>query len=123
MDAMQKRRMLLVAAVPLALTVFAFMSVPHARRTTHFEEGSFMHWEFVYAFWTSAFYLLQPQGWVWFKLFNLGYLTVPTSGLFRFLEASVLLISIPLWSVCFGWLYVKFTNWLNHFPVLGRKVF
>ena len=32
-------------------------------------------------------------------------------------------ISTLLWSICFGWLYVKFTNWLNHFPVLGRKVF
>jgi len=27
------------------------------------------------------------------------------------------------WSVCFGWLFVKLDNWLNHFQVLGRKVF
>ena len=32
-------------------------------------------------------------------------------------------LSMLIWSICFGWLYVKFTNWLNHFPVLGKKVF
>jgi hypothetical protein len=33
------------------------------------------------------------------------------------------IISVPLWSLCFGWLYVQFTDWLNHFPVLGKRVF
>jgi hypothetical protein len=33
------------------------------------------------------------------------------------------LASIPLWSICFGWLFVKLDNWLNHFPVLGKRVF
>jgi len=32
-------------------------------------------------------------------------------------------IVMPIWSVCFGWIFVKFLNWLNHFPVLGKKVF
>ena len=35
----------------------------------------------------------------------------------------IAILSIPIWSLCFGWIYVKFTNWLNHFPVLGKKVF
>ena len=33
------------------------------------------------------------------------------------------LILMPLWSICFGWVFVKFINWLNHFPVLGKRVF
>jgi hypothetical protein len=32
-------------------------------------------------------------------------------------------VSMLLWSLCFGWLFIKFDNWLNHFPVLGRRVF
>jgi len=35
----------------------------------------------------------------------------------------VLLISVPFWSYCFGIIFVKFDNWLNHFPVLGKRVF
>ena len=30
---------------------------------------------------------------------------------------------IPLWSICFGIIYVFVVGWLNHFPVLGKKVF
>ena len=37
--------------------------------------------------------------------------------------AEDLLFSIPLWSLVFGWLYVKCTDRLNHFTVLGKKVF
>jgi hypothetical protein len=29
----------------------------------------------------------------------------------------------PAWSICFGWIFVKLVNWLNHFPVLGKRVF
>jgi hypothetical protein len=43
------------------------------------------------------------------------------SGHFNFVFSC--LPTIPLWSICFGWLFVKLDNWLNHFPVLGKKVF
>jgi hypothetical protein len=105
-----------------ALTALAYMSISPVHRTTHFDEGSFMHWEFVNAFWTNTLFLLQPQICIWIKLFNLGYLYATTS-LLKFIYVSFILISVPVWSFCFGWLYVKFTNWLNHFPVLGKKVF
>jgi len=35
----------------------------------------------------------------------------------------LLLFLIPVWSFCFGWIFVKLDNWLNHFPVLGKRVF
>jgi hypothetical protein len=41
-------------------------------------------------------------------------------------EGLVFVLSLPLyfvWSLCFAWLLIKLDNWLNHFPVLGRKVF
>ena len=30
---------------------------------------------------------------------------------------------VPIWSAFFGWLFVKVDDWLNHFPVLGKRVF
>jgi len=36
---------------------------------------------------------------------------------------GVMLVASLFWSLCFGWLFVKLDNCLNHFPVLGRKVF
>jgi len=64
--------------------------------------------------------ILQPQ----IYLFRHD-LILQEYGLFNipWLEILLLPLTIPLWSICFGWIYVKFTNWLNHFPVLGKKVF
>ncbi|HAO79051.1 MAG TPA: hypothetical protein DCQ92_08765 [Verrucomicrobia subdivision 3 bacterium] len=36
---------------------------------------------------------------------------------------GICLLLIPLWSFFFGWIFVKLDNWLNHFPVLGKRVF
>jgi hypothetical protein len=56
--------------------------------------------------------LLQPQ-FYFFPSFN-----GENAGPF-----FLLLLTIPLWSQCFGWIFVILDNWLNHFPVLGRKIF
>jgi hypothetical protein len=57
----------------------------------------------------------------------LGALAVPTNQNLLNVIGLVLIItffvSIPLWSICFGWIFVKLDNWLNHFPVLGKRVF
>ena len=42
--------------------------------------------------------------------------------LFMFI-VSFIGILCAVWIFCFRWLFVKLDNWLNHFPVLGRKVF
>ena len=72
----------------------------------------------------KVFFLLQPL----FSFFVWGFhlAGVPDGnfgGLVEFLEGLAMLFSVPLWSICFAWLFVKFDNWLNHFSVLGRKVF
>ena len=66
----------------------------------------------------QLFVFLQPQ------FFLLKILeTNPAGGLIDAIEFWGCVISMPLWSICFSWAFVKFDNWLNHFSVLGRKVF
>jgi len=31
-------------------------------------------------------------------------------------------VLMPIWSICFSWIYVKCVNWLNRFPVLGFPI-
>ena len=59
--------------------------------------------------------LLQPQFWLYWK-FSPAQTSVLTTSIF-------LTISVPLWSFCFGWIFIRVKDWLNRFPVLGRKVF
>jgi hypothetical protein len=96
MDAMQKRRMWKVAIAHFGLTAFVFCKL--------FRIGpDESQWHYS---WLKLFYSFQPQ------------FLIVSADFQIFLFAS-----ISLWSICFGWLYVKFTNWLNHFSVLGKRVF
>jgi hypothetical protein len=101
MDAMQKRRMWKVAAVHFALTILCIILF----YITQID-------------WTVLFCILQPSFLILCVL-NPN----PGGGLIDALEIWGGFLGIPVWSICFGWIYVKFTNWLNHFPVLGKKVF
>ena len=73
--------------------------------------------------WINLMKLLQPVAWL------LIVIVMNLSDGENWSTTQIVLMqisfysAIPLWSICFGWLYVKFTNWLNHFPVLGKKVF
>jgi hypothetical protein len=69
------------------------------------------------------FLFFQPQFWFQYRMGQIQVVESITSTIPSWLLLSIYFISIPLWSICLGWLYVKFTNWLNHFPVLGRRVF
>ncbi len=91
--------------------------------------GSLLVWtieRFVQGQWFSfpIMDVLQPA----FLLIDLAphYAETTDSILMRILAWTIILcvtILVPLWSLCFGWLYAKFTNWLNHFPTLGKRVF
>jgi hypothetical protein len=116
MDATQKRRMWKVAVVHFFMTWFVVWLMMHytgwsgpAER-----EGWFEAWA---SFWSKAFFLFQPQlllfGWM---LSNWGAIGSISSEL-------AMIVSVPLWSICFSWIFVMLDNWLNHFPLLGRKVF
>jgi hypothetical protein len=130
MDAMLKYRIRKVAATHFGLTVlFVVISMfrpgiafsGNAVRERIFQE----HLVWRYAWdncWTDVGYFLQPQFWLVPKILPLN---IPPAlrGLADLIFILVMILSVPLWSICFGWIYVKFTNWLNHFPVLGKKVF
>jgi hypothetical protein len=68
-----------------------------------------------FAVWHNIFLFLQPLSWFAEKVGRLELASIPVSILF--------LPLLPLWSFCFGWISVKLDNWLNHFPVLGKRVF
>jgi len=96
MDATQKRKALVVAIIHFATTVFVFWKILHFSSFLGPIESPW------HRYWTMFLCLLQPQFWI-----------APTFAIFL----------TPVWSICFGRLYVVFFNWLNHFPVLGKRVF
>src|SRR5271154_1040737 len=111
MDAMQKRRIWKVAIVHFLLTLFVVFkilhhAIPSAERNIWLQTwGGFL---------SKFSMLLQPQLLILEKLFNSShYLNVP-----NLIVPISIFVSVPIWSICFGWLFVKLDNWLNHFPVL-----
>jgi len=62
---------------------------------------------------------LQPQFLLFDKTASLGFFKNYPDWIF----AWSVRFSMLFGSICFGWLYVKLTSWLNHFPVLGKRVF
>jgi hypothetical protein len=104
MDAMQKRKMWKVAATHFVLTIILgfglFFGVPSWQESL---EGYFVKY---------ACFILQPQFYI------LTIFHVPD-----WLWKTIWIGSIPIWIFCFSWLFVKLDNWLNHFPVLGKRVF
>jgi hypothetical protein len=122
MDVTQKRKMHRVAVIHFVLTCLVVLVLlvffPGAYHFSgdsiaqlRFEQYIIWHEAWKH-FWEIVFYILQPQ----FRLLISG----GKSSLF-FAVASM--ISVPVWSFCFGWIFIKLDNWLNHFPVLGKKVF
>jgi len=113
MDATQKKKMWKVAAIHFALSVVVawkfFGYVLH--------EGDFRSLEPDYSFygiwlntWRGLFFSLQP---IWWTLMEYPGRII----------LGCYFIFIPIWSICFGWIFVRLDNWLNHFPVLGKRVF
>jgi hypothetical protein len=110
MDATLKQKMWKVAAGHFVLTVSAVVlifSIPFGP-TSQYQD-------FRFDFGNTLFSFLQPQLCFASWACNLNSL--------NHLMWDILFISVPLWSLCFGWIYVKFFNWLNHFSALGKRLF
>jgi hypothetical protein len=124
MDAMQKQRMRKVARTHFALSVFsgvmfAMLAPTLATAKSHSEPNSI--WVIFVAFWAISFFLLQPQCFlipVLVSAFHIKNLFVEWATFF-----ILPLIIAPFWSYAFAWIFIRGRNWLNHFPILGRKVF
>jgi len=118
MDAMLKRRMWKVAISHFIFTFLiivgayfsSFVTSPGNWTTWQRFDNSYIFRAYLNNFLGDVFFLFQPQFWV-SKFFSSDW----------FFWASLILI--PFWSICFAWLFVKLDNWLNHFPVLGKRVF
>jgi hypothetical protein len=109
MEATQKRRMWKVAIAHFLLTLFVAWKLFHCSDA----------WGL---FWLKVFVLFQPV--LALLVWGFHFVGISTwGGWAEFLGGLAMILSVTHWSICFGWLYVKFTGWLNHFPVLGRKVF
>ena len=111
---MQKRKMWTVATIHFVLSSICIAAptfIPGYAINGPFSEMLYWNQAWLHFFYISES-ILQPQL-VYSKIFmvHAGFITI------------IKFIAIPFWSLCFGWLFVKFTNWLNHFPVLGKKVF
>jgi ABC-type Fe3+ transport system permease subunit len=131
MDATQKQRIWKVAIGHFALSVLVFFALV-VKQTPSFsgnDSEQFLQlqqyitwhnaWDF---FWLMTLQLLQPQTLLIGKILKLCF-GIDFFVKFFWLVTIIQICCAPIWSLCFGWLYVKFTNWLNHFPVLGKKVF
>jgi uncharacterized membrane protein (UPF0182 family) len=65
------------------------------------------------------FYWLQPQFWVRPVIFDLSI-----DGRISFLlKLAFYVFSIPIWSLCFSWIYVKLLDRLNHFQRSEKEIF
>jgi hypothetical protein len=77
-------------------------------------------------FWSSVFALFQPQFLAMYFIHEHPQPVPAITHEFHILPIIIftgLLISIPVWSFCFSWVFIHGKDWLNHFPVLGKKVF
>jgi hypothetical protein len=108
MDATQKRRMWKVAIAHLVLTVVYFFNL-------FYMGGIFSGLESI------PYWILQPQFLILFDV--LGKLFHIKSSSASWFSIGICIALIPIWSFCFGWIFAKLDNWLNYFPVLGKKVF
>jgi len=120
MDATQKQRIRKTAKIHFAMSVFlglAFLIVAPSMATTKSHSmpdpiliGSFFSLVF-------AFMVLQPQ------FFLLPILIVALTKKYFPIDNLLGVILVPFWSYAFSWILIHSKDWLNHFPVLGKRVF
>ena len=136
MDAIQKQSIRKVAKLHFASTgfvlllmVLSFLLIIPATQSK-VENPNVLLFQIWLSFLFDVLIFLQPAAVLFFlKILPLtanSFFSIYPSWLLAIMISALLvisLLSVPVWSLCFGWIYVKFTNWLNHFPVLGKKVF
>jgi hypothetical protein len=120
MDATQKKRIRKAAKIHFALSVFSgllflIMLPAMATAKSHSEPDSVFLVIFLAAM--LSFFLLQPQ-------FLVIEFFVAALAL-RIYSSDIILglVIAPFWSYVFAWILIRTKDWLNHFPVLGKKVF
>jgi hypothetical protein len=123
MDAKLKRKMLVVAAIHLALSFICWLRVPFDLVWLHYPTGYYFRSGALGDTELNTLFVLQPSILLPFAFNEPTLLGNMFWGVSQSFLSVLFSLSMPLWSICFAWLFVKLDNWLNHFPVLGRKVF
>ena len=111
-----------VAAIHLALSMIVWLRVPSdlawliRPKGFNFGYGALGNTEM------DLLFILQPSTLLTFVSYGPEMLKGIWWGFSDHYLPIIFCVSFPIWSICFGWLFVKLDNWLNHFPVLGRRV-
>jgi hypothetical protein len=124
MDARQKQKIRRVAKIHFALSVFfgvMFLILAPSLATAKSHSEPNLIWVIFVAFWAISFFLLQPQCFLIPVLVSAFPIKNP------FVEWAIFfilpLIIAPFWSYTFASIFIRVHDRLNHFPVLGKKVF
>jgi hypothetical protein len=120
MDAMQKQRIRKAARIHFLLSVlsgllFSIMAPALATSKSHSEPDAVFLVIFLMAM--LSFFLLQPQFLIIQIFFAILALRIYPMDFF------LSVVIAPFWSYAFAWIFIRTKDWLNHFPVLGKKVF
>jgi hypothetical protein len=125
MGTTQKQRTWKVAIIHFCLTLLVIASLRNSGWSGRFGSKAEDTWIIKETLKVGSLVLLQPQLGVLFaaaKFFPTA-LAHYFSWVPPWLLMTVWFVSIPVWSFCFGWIFIRSKDWLNHFPVLGEKVF
>jgi hypothetical protein len=122
MEATQKRRIWKVAIIHFLLTAFAilFLALTFFGFIPDTKNQFLVFGERIF------FSILQPQFWIVPTFMDVESFFASISEISIFLSWAAFLVclfSIPLWSLCFGWIYVRLSDRLNHFFSARKKDF
>ena len=124
MDAMLKQKIRKVAKIHFALSVFCgviFLILAPSLATSKSHSQPNLIWAVFVGFWAISFFLLQPQCILIPVLVSALHINNP---FFEWAYFFILpLIIAPFWSYAFAWIFIRARDWLNRFPVLGKRVF
>jgi hypothetical protein len=120
MDAMQKKKMRKVAFAYFVLTFLPVFVIAFTATGFFRVPSAAVSFDFWVQCWFRVFIFLQPV----FCLFESRlFQQVFEQFMPDWLWPLISVVVIPIWCNFIGWIFVRGRNWLNHFPVLGKKVF
>jgi len=118
MDAMKKKKVWRVAFAHFASTFICGVAlIVTSLAFPYFPNSPKFLW---LSFESTLFALLQPQFWIAPRVFTMeNFYSFPLFGFSMVLAFYI--ISVPLWSYCFGLILVKLDNWLTIFQFSVEK--
>ena len=125
MDATLKKRMQRVTRIHFVLTVIAGLLLLNASAWSGNEASlSYKLYNLREGFKICTFVILQPQTLLMADITNIesSKSALQPTSMVWFVYALIYIVSIPVWSVCFGWIFIRIKDRLHHFPVLGKRV-